>query len=232
LKEAKNIFYYLVLSTAAFVLVLIMTLVKPTNANAITQMDKLILSGAFFTSCILGISLAIYPNWWRKGKKNDNLSHLPTKKTGVPFYGHHPDCPMFKDHVINIKNKARCAGCLGLLIGALISILLMIFYLVFPLNFLEIVYYALILFGFLIIIFIYFEIISKKRNAFFHIGLNILLVFGFFIITISVFEITKEIIYGLLTVILCFLWLDTRIHISKYQHSRICTSCKQSCKSF
>jgi hypothetical protein len=232
LREEKNVFYYLLLSVAAAILILIMVLLKPTSTNIITQVDKLILAGAFSASCIFGISLAIYPNWWRPKKNKNNSSDLKKENSARSFTGHHPDCSMFSDHVIIMNKKVRCAGCLSLLIGALISILLMILYLIFPLNFPIIIYYILLLFGFLILIFVYLEIVIQKRNAFFHIALNTLLILGFFLITISVFELTKEIGYGLLTVLFCFLWLDTRIRISKYQHSRICTYCKQSCKSF
>jgi len=210
-----------------------MVFFKPITSNIITFKDKLFVAGAFFTSCIFGISIAIYPNWWRKNKKNtDHASDLSKGKTGKSFQGHHPDCSMFRSHIIIIKNKPRCAGCLGLIIGSLVSIFLMTLYLVIQFRLSIIMYYIFIIIGIFVLIFVYGEIILLKRQTFVHIILNILLIFSFLIITISVFEITKNLVYGVLTVLLCLLWLDTRIYISKYQHQRICASCKQSCKTY
>ena len=116
MREIKNIFYYLLLSITAIILILIMVLVKPNTTNTNTYVDKLFVAGIFFTSCIFGISIAIYPNWWKKNKQNTNhTSNLKRSKTSRSFQGHHPDCNMFKNHIIIIKNKPRCAGCLGLI---------------------------------------------------------------------------------------------------------------------
>ena len=233
MKDIKNIFYYLILSILAIILILIMVFLTPTTNNTIFLVDKLFLAVAFFTSCIFGISIAIYPNWWRKNKAEINhISGLQSFKKIKSFKGHHPDCNMFKSHIIIIKNKPRCAGCLGLIIGALASIFLITLYIVIPIKFFIYTYYILLILGILMIIFIYAEIILLKRRMVFHILLNSLLVISFFFITISVVELTENLIYGILTIILCFLLLDTRIHFSKYQHKRICASCKQSCKSF
>jgi hypothetical protein len=191
----------------------------------------LFLTGLFLTSCIFGISIAIYPNWWRKNNKNHAID-TQRVKTKRFFHGHHPDCIMFKSHVIIIKNKPRCAGCLGLFIGALLSIFLMMLYLVSPFKIPIIFYYILILIAIFVLIFVYIEIVLLKRHVFFHILLNIFLILSFFLITICVVELTENLIYSTLTILLCFLWLDTRIHLSKYKHQKICANCKQSCKSY
>lgn len=232
MKKIKSIFYYLLLSFTAVVLIIIMIFSKPNASNSANFFDKFFVAGAFLASCIFGISIAIYPNWWRKNKQNTHISDIQTSKKSRLFQGHHPDCSMFRSHVIIIKNKARCAGCVGLLLGALISIFLMILYLTLPFRLPIVMYYILLILGILLLIFIYGEIMLLKRNMFFHILLNSLLVLSFFFITISVVELTENPVYGVLVVLLCFLWLDTRIHISNYRHQRICFSCNQECKSY
>ena len=233
MKEERTIFYYLLLSILAVLLILIMVFLQPSFNNSINIFDKFFLAGAFFISCIFGISIAIYPNWWRKNKTNTtNKSNLQKSKTNISFQGHHPDCNMFQSHTIIIKDKTRCAGCLGLIIGALASISLIILYLIFPFSLSIFMYHMFLLIGILGLFFIYIEILFLKRRMFFHILLNIFFILSFFIITINVLEITKNMIFGILTVLLCFLWLDARIHFSKYKHKIICASCKQSCKSF
>ena len=233
MREVKTIYYYLLLSIIAVILILIMVVFKPITSNTNFFGDKLLVVGIFFTSCIFGISLAIYPNWWRKNKRNTNhIPNLKRVKTSRSFQGHHPDCSMFKNHIINIKNKSYCAGCLGLIIGALASILLIILYLILPFKFSINFYYILLILGIIILIFIYGEISFLKRNIFLHIPLNSILILSFLTITISVLEITKNSIYAIFTILLCFLWLDTRIHISNKKHQSICDSCNYDCKSY
>jgi hypothetical protein len=233
LKEKKTIFYYLLLSIAAIILIFIMVLVKPITPNTITFIDKIFVAVAFFTSCIFGISIAIYPNWWRKNKHITNYtSNLQIAKTSRSFQGHHPDCIRFKNHTIAIRNKTRCAGCFGLIIGSIISIFLLIIYLLITPSQHLIIWYYIFFLGLLIIPFIYIEIIFSKRHRIVHVMSNSIFIFGFFCLTISVFEITGNFFYSILTIIFCFLWLDTRIQLSKQQHSKICGFCKQTCKSY
>lgn len=231
--KIKTVFYYLLLSIVSIILILLMAITKQGPLNTINLFDKLLVAFVFFCSCIFGISIAIYPNWWRKNKRYANHA-LNLQKAGkkIQFKGHHPDCIMFKNHTIVIKNKPRCAGCLGLILGAFISIILMILYLIIPFSFSISTYYIFLFIGIFILIFVYTGIIIFKRRIFLHIILNSFLVFSFFIITVSVAELSLNPIYGVLTVLLCFLWLDARIHISNLEHQKICASCKQICKSY
>jgi hypothetical protein len=233
LKKIITSSYYLFLSITAVISSVLMILIKPNIINTNIFTEKLLVIGAFFTSCILGISLAIYPNWWKKNKIHTNYNQnfkYPEKKRS--FKGHHPDCNKFKNHIIFIKNKPRCTGCLGLIMGAITSILLIILYLIIPLKLSINTYYILFIIGIIILFLVYGELLFLKRNRFVHILLNSLLIIGFLIITLSILEITNNSIYAIITLILCFLWLNTRIIISNQQHHRICDSCIKECKSF
>lgn len=233
MKKIKTISYYLLLSIIAFIIIIIMTLDKTNTTNTNTVIEKLFIAAVFIFSCIFGISLAIYPNWWKKSKKNTDYNFNSKKsKTNRIFQGHHPNCNMFKNHIIIIKNKPRCTGCLGLIIGALASILLITLYLIIQFTLSINIYNILIIIGIIVLILVFIEISLPKRNKFLHILLNSLLIINFLTITISILEITKNLIYVAFTIILCFLWLDTRIHISKQQHHKICNSCPQNCKSY
>jgi hypothetical protein len=37
---------------------------------------------------------------------------------------------------------------------------------------------------------------------------------------------------GLVGIIICFLWLDTRIQLSRWNHLKTCRRCPKACKSF
>ncbi len=188
----------------------------------------------FITSCIFGISLALYPRWFRRLTKHatHHLNSEKSRKITRKYKGHHPDCGNFQSHTIETKNKTLCAGCLGLSIGSIISIVLMIIYMVIIREKAATGFYYVVFLGLIIIGLAYVEIMLPIRHAVVHVISNIFLVLSFFLVTISIFEITGNKIYGMLGVIISFLFLDTRIQLSNWQHARICESCSETCKVY
>ena len=78
----------------------------------------------------------------------------------------------------------------------------------------------------------YIEIVFPEKYMIFHIVSNVILVLGFIMVTISIFEIKGDKIYGVLGIIISVLWLDTRIQLSNYLHSSICSDCVKKCKMY
>jgi hypothetical protein len=234
LKQSKNIFYYIILSIAAAFLLLILTFLSPLNATTIGMHDKLFVGGMFITSCIFGISLALYPRWFRRLTKHttSDSNSKKSKQTARKYKGHHPDCGNFHNHTIETKNKTLCAGCLGLSIGSIVSIVLTIIYMVIIREKTATGFYYIIFLGLIIIGLACVEIMLPIRHAVVHVISNIFLVLSFLLVTISIFEITGNKIYGMLGVIISFLFLDTRIQLSNWQHARICESCSETCKVY
>ena len=234
MKQNKNVFYYAILSIAAAVLLLILIFLSPLNTTTIGTHDKLFVGGMFITSCIFGISLALYPRWFRRLTKHAT-HHLNSERSGKitrKYKGHHPDCGNFQSHTIETKNKTLCAGCLGLSIGSKISIVLTIIYMVIIREKAATGFYCVVFLGLIIIGLAYVEIMLPIRHAIVHVISNILLVLSFFLVTISIFEITGNKVYGILSIIISFLFLDTRIQLSNWQHARICESCSETCKVY
>lgn len=232
MNQKINVFSYLILSIGAVFILLTLIFFGSSN-NPITSFnDKLLLGGLFITICILGISLSFYPGWYKRTlkfraqNKNKQQAQKPIRKRK----GHHPNCKQFRNHRIKIKNKTLCAGCLGLAIGSIISILFMLIYLIFA-NF-SFNFIFFIFLGLVIIFLVYIEIFYPIKNAIIHTVSNTIFVLGLFLITLSIFEITSSIIYSVITIILLFLFLDTRIQISRYRHSLICNNCKEKCKMY
>ena len=234
MKKNKNIFYYIILSIAAAFLLLILTFLSPLNATTIGMHDKLFVGGMFITSCIFGISLALYPRWFRRLTKHAayHLNSEKSRKITRKYKGHHPDCGNFQSHTIETKNKTLCAGCLGLSIGSIISIVLTIIYMVIIREKAAIGFYYVVFLGLIIIGLTYVEIMFPIRHAVVHVISNIFLVLSFFLVTIRIFEITGNKIYGILSVLISFLFLDTRIQLSNWQHARICESCSEPCRMY
>jgi hypothetical protein len=199
--------------------------------NKIIWYYKLFVGGLLVFCCIFGISLAIYPGWFKRFFKKEK-HFLKTQKKGRKLHGHHPDCGQFENHIVNFKNRTFCSGCIGLSIGCFISIFFVLIYIFFNIGLDSNIWYLVFIFGLIMIFFVFIEIVFKGKYRFFHIFSNVILVFGFVIVSISIFELTGDKIYGLLGIIFSFLWLDTRIQLSNYLHSSICSDCVKKCKMY
>ena len=234
MNQNKNILYYIILSIAAAALLLILIFLSPLNTTAIETYDKLFVGGVFISSCIFGISLALYPRWFRRLTKHatPHQDGEKYKKNTRKYKGHHPYCDNFQSHTIETKDKSLCAGCLGLSIGAITSIVLTIIYMAIIREKAATEFYYVIFLGLIIIGLAYVEIMLPIRHAVVHVISNIFLVLSFFLVTISIFEITGNKIYGILSVLISFLFLDTRIQLSNWQHARICESCSEPCRMY
>jgi MFS family permease len=175
------------------------------------------------------------PNWIKgSSHSNDSVSNSRPLKNIVNKRrrGHHPVCPRFQSHTITYNGKVLCAGCIGLATGCVIAIFLMVLYIImFP-------YLSLTLFvlffsiGLIIITFSYTETVLPHRTSSGHVAGNVLLVIGLFFIVAGVFGTTKNPLLGGFAVILSFLWLDTRIQLSQWNHEKICRDCINKCKAY
>lgn len=196
-----------------------------SEQNVIHISDKLVVGGAFIISCIFGIYAAVKPDWiYPKGGDGQQSQRK--------IIGHHPDCEEFNNHVIKIKNSILCPGCYGLALGSVISILLMSGYIVFPIEIQKIHLYDLIILGMLLIVLNFVEIIIPATTAYFHLISNIFLVISFFLIILGILHLTGNMIFGLLAVLISYLWLDTRVQLSDWRHSQVCQNCIESCKVY
>lgn len=226
MNQKKQVIYYFTLSIFALFLILILGFISSSKDP--TVFDKLIVGSIFIFSIIFGISLAINPGWYKKQKKNSKNNSK--NSSTIQFKGHHPNCNKYSSHIIITKNKTYCAGCLGLIIGSIVTIILIIFYLIF--DFLKINFHLFLIFGILLILILFIIIIFHKGNPYIRVASNTVFVISFFVIITSILEITGYFAYGLLTGLFSFLLIDTRIHISKWSHENICRNCKKECNMY
>jgi hypothetical protein len=231
LSRKKNVYYYIILSIFAGVFILIISLFYEKNDFSIY--DKIFVVLLFILICLFGLSLSLYPRWYKKFKIDRNIINVDKKNNKIirNRIGHHPDCIYFKKHTLKIKNKTICAGCTGLALGSIISIILICFYLYLNVIYSEL-YNLFLIIGLIFVFQIFLEIMIPKRNVIIHTISNILHVLGFFLITVSILEITGNIIYTSIVIFISFLFLETRIHLSLYNHSLICKKCKKDCKMY
>jgi ABC-type Fe3+-siderophore transport system permease subunit len=129
-------------------------------------------------------------------------------------------------------NTTWCAGCLGLLRGCVLSIVLMMLYVVVSFQQPPTISRLMLFFGLLVIALVYLEIIRGSRHSIIHVLFNGMLILSFFFITISIVELSGKVEYGLYAILFCILWLDTRIQLSRWHHRRLCSSCPETCKIY
>jgi hypothetical protein len=233
LNQKKIVLSYLTLSVVGASLLVIFVFSIPAPLSTMVLSEKIAVATVFILCCIFGISFSLHPNWLRSFisvKDNQVKNHTYTFQRS--FQGHHPDCKTFEQHRTIFHHKIWCAGCFGLLIGCVLSIFLMIFYVVVPFEQPPTISYVLLFLGLLFIAFVFLESIAESRHSSIHILSNGMLVLSFLFITISIVELSGKVMYGLFTILLCILWLDTRIKLSHWHHQRLCTSCRQPCKMY
>lgn len=224
---------YLIFSIIGAFFLLILVMNGLTSTSSLQFQEKLWITRSLFLCFLLGISVTIRPNWMRyfyHTKKNEKkLLQAPGKRC---FQGHHPNCSTFQNHTIHWNGKILCAGCFGHFLGLCISLVITIVFMMIDVQLTKMTVVLLFSAGLLILPFVYIEILHRSTHASLHFFINALLPLSFFSITIAVGEITGDVLYGLFSILLCFLWLDTRVQLSKWRHTQLCTSCTESCKLF
>lgn len=215
------------------VLIIVVLRFNPPDEGTIGFFDRLLVGGAFILCCLFGLSLALRPNWVRRIRRhNRDNAHVPESQTIKNRKGHHPDCRGFKGHTLDFNNDTLCAGCFGLALGSMISILFTILYIGLFFEISNSVLYIFVTIGLIFIALNYIEIAIPKRKAIAHVMGNMFLVIGFFLVIIGVYQLTGSSAYGILAVIFSFLWLDTRIQLSSWRHAEICENCGEGCKAY
>ena len=189
----------------------------------------------FVIFCILGAIVGIYPsicsfrNYAIKDTFTFNLN--VSKSPKIEFKGHHPDCIDFSSHILNFGDKTYCAGCTGLVIGAILSLLGSFFYILAGLK-VEVttppIFFWL---GFIYVSCGSLQHLLVAKNNIAHLFLNILFVYGSFTLLVAVNEITNNFLPSIYFLILVVYLIITRISLSGLEHKRICDNCSlEKCK--
>ena len=233
MKQKRIVNYYILISSIFILMLIILNIFSFNSDIIIEKLYRIYITLIFIILCIFGFSLSIYPRWYYKIIKKNKKKFFNTKldNNKIKREGHHPKCSKFRNHVIKIKKKIICTGCLGLGIGSLISIFLIIYYFTSYNSEYSILYLYSFFLG-LIIITISFIESFINNNPFFHVLSNIFLIIGFMLIIISTLENSGDIIYGLIAILASFLFLETRIQISLLKHMNICNQCIKNCKMY
>jgi len=208
--------------------------------TTILSWQKQLISSIFGIICLSGIMAGISPSrcsGMLHFKRSKNESSYETKQTSagetaVRFKGHHPTCGKFSAHVFQLSGKTYCAGCTGLVTGAVVSLLANILYLFASFHTAEAGALAFWL-GFWGVAcgLLQYGVLDLNRSAV-HSFLNVTFVIGALLLLIGVIEVNSNFALELYLLTLIVYWIITRIMLSQAEHKKICASCGSKSCSF
>ena len=229
LRQTPTLKYYIGLSFLAIFLVWILSIYPPLTLETLTWRKPLI-GSIYSLICLLGISAVFFPNQCSqalslstRGKDNRSAAKgAALHGTSPNTKGHHPDCENFSPHVFQLGSRTLCTACAGLLAGALASIVGTTFYFFDGLN-VESSGLLLVWLGLLSVGAGLFQ--YKARKAAIRFSLNMSFVLGTFLVLMGIDKVAQNVFADMFLVLLALFWLYTRILISQWDHTRICSTC-------
>jgi hypothetical protein len=221
--------FFLGISIFSLLLITLLT-IRLSNNSLQVPFHKESVGSLFILICGIGILLGVFPSkcvnilHFKSSNGSSQKAHTVGERTGGKFRGHHPICQHFTSHVLQMNKTTVCAGCTGLILGAVISIVGSIFY-----FFLHISLGAmglLFLLGFLgILIGLLQYHLPYIHQSTTHLLVNGAFVVSAFLLLIGVDAITQNIFLELYLLLIILFWIITRITLSQFEHKRICTKC-------
>jgi len=224
----------LILSMAGAIIVLALAWLGASAHDVVQLNDKLIVGVPLLASFLLGVSLAVKPRWM-KGLRRDAVHSAdvsPRRSPDRGRRGHHPDCEHFRSHTIQAGSKVLCAGCTGLALGSIVSIAVVCFFITVPSNVPLAVSVIMVAAGTLLAVASMLHSEWLDAGGYSRLVGNFLMPVGFLLVAAGLLETTGNAACGLAGVLISFLWLDTRIRLSRRRHIRICSGCGEPCKSY
>jgi hypothetical protein len=172
--------------------------------------------------CVAGVVVAVHPP--RRAKTGHITREEPTL---IGYQGHHPTCGRFVSHVLQFQNRTVCAGCSGLEVGALLSLVgSMYFFSDGRLGGISTIVYVMgvVFVGMGIL---QYSLIRTSRGVV-HFLTNALFVVGTALLLIGFNEINGSVLIFYLFASFIF-WIIARIVLSQVEHDRICRQCGRRC---
>jgi hypothetical protein len=244
LRLSFDVFLYYFLISISFLGLCLLPILTFNNSHTsttliYTPLQRALVGLIFGGICLLGIMAAIFPSRCSQMLhlgRSKNSSYFRSKNNikedKMRIRGHHPTCDNFSGHIIQLGDKTYCAGCLGMIIGAVIAILGSLFYFSTGLYLKEA---ALIIFwlGFFGVAGGLLHFTLFNLSGIFRLFFNILFALGSFFLFIGIDMITNNLALDLYVLALIIYWIVIRIMVSQQKHQKICMLCNlKPCSSY
>ncbi|MBS7657229.1 hypothetical protein KEJ33_04820 [Candidatus Bathyarchaeota archaeon] len=189
----------------------------------------------FSLICFLGIIAGLSPSmcsrrthYKRVGEGGFAGDAHGSEDEGFVFVGHHPNCGSFSSHVLSFNGRVFCAGCMGLVVGAVMSLVgcFLYFFVGLCVNGFSMVFFWLGFFGVSVGLLQYR---ISSHSSLVHFVLNVVFVFGSFLLLVAVDSLLVSLLLDLYLVALSVYWVLTRIELSRVEHRKKCLRCGKPC---
>lgn len=225
--------FFLGVSLIGLFLVAALTFGTPSS-EVFSPPQRLAVGSLFGLICVLGILAGVFPSRCSRifhfQRKRDNESASPLEpglvsKEDFPFEGHHPGCESFSGHVLRLGGKQYCAGCTGLVVGAVLSVFgtLVFFSTEIVLGDLGVLVFWLGFMG--VVLGLLQHPLSRRRGAGVHVLLNVAFVLGAFLLLVGIDGMVGDVFLESYFLVLVLYWIATRILLSQQEHGRTCRAC-------
>jgi len=222
LRISENLIFLYFMSVSLIGLFFLPVMVFWAPPSASFPWQKYLIFSIFGLICLLGIIAGVFPSKCLKTRKKETWDNI----VDIEFKGHHPTCGNFSGHVFQLAGRTYCAGCSGLVIGAILSILGTILYLTNKLAYENgtIIFWL----GFTgALLGLIKNRLFKRRLNFLDLSMNVIFVLGAFILLLGTEKINGSLLIEVYILILILNWIITRTLSSQKEHKRICKHCNQ-----
>ena len=207
--------------------ILVAVFLSLPDAGATTK-NPFLIWALFASLCLLGAMATLFPHRCSPSKvlPQDLDPSRFTVVLGIRLYhGHHIPCSHFQEHEHNVRGRFFCAGCTGLLVGALLAVSVSTLHFICGWNFGRVYGYAGLACVVLGLLYIPLRIAPRPilRSL-----INTLFVLGF-ALTLSSVGGSGSSAFDLVVIGLCVFWMFTRIQLSRWNHDNICDECGEEC---
>ena len=243
-KTTQQVSFLMGISFFALSLIVLFTIFPPAIQES-PPWGKTLVGSMFALVCILGMTAVFFPTECSRAIGHGRVKSAATRiletkggDIGVSYlagvrlvHGHHPPCHLFDGHEFHLSGRTFCAGCIGLLIGAIAVLIGTVVYFFTGLPIDRSAHPLFIAPGILgvLLALLQFHVINVQHAAA-RLLINAFFVVATFLILVGVDLLLHSLTLDLLAVSFSVFWLYTRISLSNWDHERICSSCSVSCE--
>jgi protein-S-isoprenylcysteine O-methyltransferase Ste14 len=205
---------YVLLSETSLLVTTLLVFQSPPEF--IFPAQKNIFTLAFAIICVLGIIAGVAPKWCSFGTRSE--------RRGVDgVAGHHPDCGRFPGHTVVLGERVICAGCTGLVMGALFSLMGLAsgIYLFDPV--------VGFWFGTMLVGVGLAQHFIDLGSRWVHLSLNTLFVIGAWFMFEAIQLMSVSFWVSIYFLAVTVFWIFTRIRASQWTHVGVCRGCDEDC---
>ncbi len=214
-KHLRDQLTYIALAEISLLITTLIVIQRPQGW--VFPQQELVSDAAFSLICFLGIIAGVAPKWC-------SFSSGSERRGTDGVAGHHPSCGHFPGHTVKLGDRVFCAGCTGLVIGAVLALL----GLFSGYNLLGVVNGFWV--GALLVDLGLAQHLIDLDSGWIHLILNTLLVVGDWLMFDAIQSMNLGFLVSAYFLAVTIFWIFARIRASQWVHVGVCNDCSEPCR--